>query len=351
MDSDTANPACPKCEREIDDSLTWCPFCGAEQRPDGDSPSPSEEIAAELDGEPDFAEEDPFAPTRRGAPSREYIAATGAAETRSGSPRVVLLALAVLLLAGLAVAWFFLMRDDNRGDVSVMSIGPGDCWNDLDAFATESEVTDVPEVPCEEQHDNEVFALLDLPGDRNAGFPGEFELEVVAFERCVEAFEAYFGVPYGNSPLDIYTLYPTLLSWLDGDRGVVCSAYPLDGNPVIGSRRGTGETLIFPAVDLSGVGDCPAVADSAITVTQQFIDYFDGLTEEELNATNDTTPPELLPLYKSESVVNVRAIALGCDFEDLNILVMNRSGALTYETELGGLIAEDVSSTGFFVTG
>ncbi|MCJ7725553.1 MAG: septum formation family protein [Acidimicrobiia bacterium] len=348
---DSGNTTCPQCEREIDDSLSWCPYCGAEQRPGADSPTPSAEMAAELDGMPDVAPEDPFAPIRRGAPSQEYLEATGSSNPTSGSPRVVILALAVLLLIGAAAAWFFLMRDDNRGDLSVMSIGPGDCWNDPETLLSDSEITDVPQVPCEEPHDNEVFSVIEVPGGRDAAFPGEFELELVSFEGCMRDFESYFGVPYEESPLEIYTLFPTQLSWTDGDRGVVCSAYPLDGMAMTGSHRDSGERLVSPAIDMSGVGDCPALADSAITVTQQSIDYFDGLTDEELNTTYETIPPDLMPLYKSESMVNVRAVTLGCDFEELNILVMNRSGTLTYVTEIGGLIAEDVISTGFFVTG
>ena len=348
---DDGNLTCRQCARSIDDLLTWCPFCGAELQPGGAAPQPSAEAAGETDDQMDVTSGDPFAPTKRGPVPTE----TGdAAPSPSGSAfpvaRVVVIALAILVLVGAVAAWFFLIRDDNRGDLSVLSIGVGDCWNDPEGLQSDGELADVPEVPCDEPHANEVFAVIELPDGGSSLHPGQIEVELQSFRDCLERFESYVGVPYSESPLAIYTLYPTLLSWYDGDREVICSVYLPDGSALIGSERDSGDRLVSPPIDISGVHDCPGVADGVILLSQGFIDYFEILSPEELEASFETTPAELQPLYKSEALISERAHELRCSFEDLNILVMNRAGMLSYTTEFGGLIAEDIATYGFFTT-
>ncbi|MBU1495061.1 MAG: hypothetical protein KJ956_13980, partial [Actinobacteria bacterium] len=61
--------------------------------------------------------------------------------------------------------------------------------------------------------------------------------------------------------------------------------------------------------------------------------------------------PDLVPLLKSESLLIAAAEQLGCGFEDLNTLFVERAGALTSSTELGALVAQDYQQTGYFATG
>ena len=63
---------------------------------------------------------------------------------------------------------------DVGGSVDAFTIRVGDCFND--GFSFSDEVSDVPGVPCSEEHDNEVFATFDLASD---DWPGD--------ERVTEA--------------------------------------------------------------------------------------------------------------------------------------------------------------------
>ncbi|MCB2223546.1 MAG: septum formation family protein [Actinobacteria bacterium] len=343
---------CPQCERDVDDSLTWCPFCGAELRPGDTGESPSAAVSAAMDdGDAGLAstEADPFAastPVPR--PADDAAAAAAAGGTPGAPAKFLALGLAVLLLVGGAVAWFFFMGDDDTGDLSVNSAAVGDCWNDTDESLAGSEVVSIPEVPCSEPHDNEVFSVVTLGID--GVYPGTFALQSASVTRCLGDFEGYVGVPYRESPLDIYPLFPTTTSWLDGDREVICSLFMLDTSTMTGSQRGSSLRMVAPAIDVSGVGGCPALADATIGVAQGFIDYFDSLSEAELNAIGADIPADMLPVMKSESLLIVRAVELGCSFDDLNALVANRAGALTYETEFGGFIVEEITGSGFFAT-
>ncbi|MBU1225994.1 MAG: hypothetical protein KJ698_02105, partial [Actinobacteria bacterium] len=127
--------------------------------------------------------------------------------------------------------------------------------------------------------------------------------------------------------------------------------YALDGSSLTGSKRASGDRLLFPAVDTGGATDCPGLADLAITVAQGFIDYYDGLTPEEAEAGYEVAPPDLVPLLKSESLLIAAAEQLGCGFEDLNTLFVDRTGALSSTTEVGGLLEQDYVQYGYFATG
>jgi len=350
---DQGEITCRQCEREVDDSLTWCPYCGAEQHPEGAGPLPSTGTSAEVDEQTISATADPFAPTTRSPmPADAVGTAPAASGPTPGAAKAVVIGLSVLLLIGAVAAWFFFLRDDNRGDLSLFSISAGDCWNDPEGIQPESELADVPQVPCDEAHANEVFAVIELSAGGSSLYPGQFEIELLSFAGCLENFEAYVGVPYGDSPLDIYTLYPTSDSWtLEADRGVVCSVYMLDGTAMTGSMEGTGDRLATPALDVSGVNDCPTLADDTLTVAQGYIDHFESMTPDELDAAYGDVPPVLQTLYKSESLISARARTIGCSFEDLNILVMNRAGALTFTTEIGASVADEIATFGFFITG
>lgn len=103
----------------------------------------------------------------------------------------------------------------------------------------------MPVVDCEEPHDNEVFALVDLPD-------GDFPEDVAdrAQEICDgEAFTEYLGIPMvhrvpghpddGERVLGM-TIYPTSETWADGDREVVCGLFRDDLQKMTGLQRGVG---------------------------------------------------------------------------------------------------------------
>jgi len=102
--------------------------------------------------------------------------------------------------------------------------------------ATEAPM-EIETVPCEEPHDSEVYAVFDLP---DGDFPGEEEVTAAADDGCFNEFEPFVGNSYDNSVLDIEYFFPSQESWsFDGDRQVVCMVYHLEGEPLVGSAKGS----------------------------------------------------------------------------------------------------------------
>lgn len=147
---------------------------------------------------------------------------------------------AALVLA-LTVVGCSAARDDSgdierAGSVDAFSMRVGDCFDDT--FFSADEISEVPGVPCSEPHDNEVYALFDIPGDT---WPGDDEVEMAADEGCYERFAAAIGASYEESVLMYTTMYPSRESWdrLD-DREVICVAYHMETEKLTGSVLASG---------------------------------------------------------------------------------------------------------------
>ena len=85
---------------------------------------------------------------------------------------------ALALLAG-ACSTAVARNDDGtilaRGRLAVFAMRVGDCFDDPDELVSGEtlELDEVLAVPCAEPHDNEVFALFDLPDGESAPYPGD----------------------------------------------------------------------------------------------------------------------------------------------------------------------------------
>jgi hypothetical protein len=167
-----------------------------------------------------------------------------------GTARITFIVAAALLLAGCgdnAVRG----EDDQvveAGDVGAFEVRVGDCFDDGQLSAEASEVQEVDAIPCDQPHDNEVYAIFELP---DGDYPGEEAVVEQSGEGCDERFAEFTGTAYQDSQLEITQLFPTEDSWntLD-DREVVCAVYDPSG-PVEGSLQGKGESYTLPAE-----GDC-----------------------------------------------------------------------------------------------
>ena len=110
----------------------------------------------------------------------------------------------------------------------VFSLAVGDCFLELDG-------NEVPLVPCDEPHDNEVFHLHDIEATER---PSDEEMTTIVEQECHPAFESYVGTAYASSELYIRTLKPSEDTWSQGDRELVCILYDPDGQ-ITGSAAGT----------------------------------------------------------------------------------------------------------------
>ncbi|MEY2849269.1 MAG: hypothetical protein RI885_1936 [Actinomycetota bacterium] len=111
---------------------------------------------------------------------------------------------------------------EESGQQDVFDVAVGDCFNDGSGAETE-EIADIPAVPCDQPHDNEVFHLFDLTGDT---FPAD--VDQLATDGCGAQFEAFVGLAYDASVFDFFPIQPTAQTWEQGDREVICSIYEPD---------------------------------------------------------------------------------------------------------------------------
>jgi hypothetical protein len=121
------------------------------------------------------------------------------------------------------------------GNIDPFKMRVGDCFNDVSSY--DEEINNLPGVPCSEPHDNEAFAVFDLAV---ASYPGDDEMEALAYDSCMQRFDSFAGTDYDSSTLEIFPIYPTDTSWKQNDREVVCSVYDMDANKLVGSAEARG---------------------------------------------------------------------------------------------------------------
>ncbi|UYN83897.1 MAG: septum formation family protein [Microcella sp.] len=110
----------------------------------------------------------------------------------------------------------------------------GDC---IDGLGSLGEISTVATVPCDAEHEGEVYASIVVSG---TSFPGSDALVSRAEIECRAALEQLVGVTYFETPLDFVYLAPTADSWSADDREILCVVVDPSG-----PRRGslTAETL------------------------------------------------------------------------------------------------------------
>lgn len=122
------------------------------------------------------------------------------------------------------------------GEVGAFRIRLGDCL----LAAPDGDFESIEAVPCEQSHQNEVYAAFNLPFPDSAAFPGRDAVGAAADEGCLERFEPFVGVEYQVSEFGISSITPSEGSWTEvDDREVLCLISEYDGTPKTGSARGT----------------------------------------------------------------------------------------------------------------
>ena len=122
-----------------------------------------------------------------------------------------------------------------EGNIDAFKIRVGDCFDDSSSFA--DEITSLPGVPCSEPHDNEAYAVVNLT---IATYPKDEVMMELANKSCRDRFESFVGRDYESSSLEIFTIYPTVESWAQNDREVVCAVYEMNANKLEGTVKGRG---------------------------------------------------------------------------------------------------------------
>jgi hypothetical protein len=126
---------------------------------------------------------------------------------------------AVTLSTGAATDFWDGFRDAARGEGTAYSLEKGQCFTTPDG-SLQGVTYDVDEVPCDKEHDGEVFASFELPG---GSYPGDTEITRAADDRCYALQDTYamdrWALP---ADADVYYLTPTSGSWRTGDREITC---------------------------------------------------------------------------------------------------------------------------------
>mgnify|MGYP001813142048 FL=1 len=127
----------------------------------------------------------------------------------------------------------------DTGTISVFDLRVEDCFNAAAPSTEPSEVEEVERVPCEDEHDSEVFAQTAYES-ADPAYPGEDDLIDYATRFCVDAFEPYVGLPYADSALTVSHLWPTAVAWEStDDRTIHCVLFQ-KGARSSGSARDSG---------------------------------------------------------------------------------------------------------------
>lgn len=134
-------------------------------------------------------------------------------------------------------------RDDGQVEVGTLSweaIAPGDC---VRVPRADLSVVDWTELDCSEPHEAEVFATEEVApttaGDAEP-YPGRESLIPGATRACEERFEAYVGVPYEASSLQLAVFFPTGSNWeIADDRTIGCIVFAEDHALIDGSLAGS----------------------------------------------------------------------------------------------------------------
>ncbi|NYJ00578.1 hypothetical protein HNR19_001276 [Nocardioides thalensis] len=122
--------------------------------------------------------------------------------------------------------------------IAPLKLREHDCFNDPNMRTAGDEVIysdTVTLLPCKDEHDLEVYATFQIPGE---DYPGKAAVDR-AVQRCFPAFREFVGTSYASSELEIFYYFPTSRSWkLLGDKAITCSV----GHPkhrVRGSLEGS----------------------------------------------------------------------------------------------------------------
>ena len=120
---------------------------------------------------------------------------------------------------------------------NVLSLKVGDCYNGAVSSVEEHiGVSDVELVSCDDPHENEVYAVFELP---DSSWKGEDYVFEQASTGCVARFEAFVGIEYELSTLYADILFPLEESWKENDREVSCSVTEESSMKVFGSAKGS----------------------------------------------------------------------------------------------------------------
>jgi hypothetical protein len=183
--------------------------------PQNDAPGP--DPAADWSPAPPPVAPPPVAPPPAAAP-----AASPPSKTR-------LYIIGAVALALLAAGAYAISQNQSASDLVT-----GQCFDEPSASV---DITTVVKHACTEEHDAEVFHVVDYTG--GDAFPISLSLDRFIDESCVPAFATYVGEPYETATdFNLGYFYPDRDSWDKGDRTFTCYVSRADGAKLTQTVKG-----------------------------------------------------------------------------------------------------------------
>lgn len=110
-----------------------------------------------------------------------------------------------------------------KNPIAAADLDIGDCI--ADALSTNGDVTTFESAECNKPHDGEVYTLIKLTGGDDAKYPGTDFVNGKGQRGCRARLRRQATVEAFRDPqLGFKFVYPTRLSWADGDREITCLA-------------------------------------------------------------------------------------------------------------------------------
>lgn len=113
----------------------------------------------------------------------------------------------------------------------------GDCLTGRPSTAVVVDQSQV--VACDEAHNSEVAAVLDVPGAGEQ--PSEDDLQSFVDDACSLAFRGYVGSDPIESMYGYAAVVPSDAAWAEGDRTVFCLINTVNAGAGFGTVRGSGD--------------------------------------------------------------------------------------------------------------
>jgi hypothetical protein len=131
-------------------------------------------------------------------------------------------------------------RPPGAVETGLREIDPGQCFDTIE----DPLVTDLAVwvLDCETPHTYEVYDVITYEGDgagRGTDYPGVATVQDWSEQACYDRFEAFVGVRWTISELDIAVWWPSEESWARADRTVICTVMSDTGDQLTGTQRGS----------------------------------------------------------------------------------------------------------------
>jgi hypothetical protein len=123
-------------------------------------------------------------------------------------------------------------------EVGLRDIEVGQCFDTIDDPLVDDLAVWV--LSCESMHTYEVYDVIAYDGEGGGpgtDYPGVATVQDWAEQACFDRFEAFVGVRWTTSELDINVWWPSEESWARADRAVICAVMSDTGDQLTGTAR------------------------------------------------------------------------------------------------------------------